>query len=107
MQQMMKRMGIQQQEIDAEEVIIKCSDKIIRIINPSVQKVNMMGQKSYQISGEEKIEEYKKDTSEIEISEDDVSVVIEQTNCQKNVAIEALKQTKGDIAQAIILIKDK
>lgn len=62
-------MGIQQEDIDAEEVIIKCSDKTIIIKNPSVQKVNMMGQKNYQISGEEHIESI---DSAPEISEDDI-----------------------------------
>jgi nascent polypeptide-associated complex subunit alpha len=40
---MMKRMGIQQQEIEATEVIIKTPEKTIIITNPSVSKVNMMG----------------------------------------------------------------
>lgn len=108
MQQMMRRMGIQQQDVDAEEVIIKCSDKIIRIINPSVQKVNMMGQKTYQVSGEEKIEQFKENKNVLsEISDEDIQTVMEQTNCSKEAAIDILKQTNGDIAQAILLIKEK
>ena len=51
--QMMKRMGIQQQDIPATEVIIRTSEKEIILHNPSVAKVNMMGQKTYQISGDE------------------------------------------------------
>ncbi len=43
MQQMMRKMGIQQQEIDATEVIIKTADKEIVITEPNVSKVNMMG----------------------------------------------------------------
>ena len=52
MQQMMKQLGIQQVEIPATEVIIKTKDKTITITNPSVSKVNMMGQENFQISGE-------------------------------------------------------
>ena len=40
-QQMMKRMGIPQQEIDATEVIIRTAEKEIVIKDPSVSKVNM------------------------------------------------------------------
>ena len=46
----MKKMGIQQQEIEASEVIIRCADKNIVIENPQVSKVVMMGQEMFQIS---------------------------------------------------------
>jgi len=105
MQQMMRKMGIQQEDIDAEEVIIKCSDKIIRISNPSIQKVNMAGQKSFQISGDESVEELSSsDDSEIEISEDDLNTVMSQTSSTKDEAEQALKDTSGNIAEAILLL---
>ena len=66
MQQMMKRMGIQQVEIPATEVIIKTEDKEIVITEPSVSKVNMMGQETFQVSGQ--INEREK-TTEAEISD--------------------------------------
>lgn len=98
MQQMMKKMGVQQDDIDAEEVIIKCKDKNIIISNPSVQKVNMMGQKSYQISGEESEESLE------EHSEDDIQTVIDQAKCTEDEAKQALKDTEGNIAEAILLL---
>lgn len=101
MQQMMRKMGIQQEDIDAEEVIIKCSDKKIIIRNPSVQKINMMGQKSYQISGEESIES---SDSFPEISEEDIRTVMEQTSATEEEARQALKDTEGNIAEAILLL---
>ena len=52
MQQMMKKMGIQQQEIDALEVIIKTKDKQLVFSHPQVSRVNMMGQDTFQIIGE-------------------------------------------------------
>ena len=99
MQQMMKKMGIKQEDIDAEEVIIKCKDKRIIISNPSVQKVNMMGQKSYQISGEESEEPLDEVTAE-----DDVQTVIDQAGCTEEEAKQALKDTNGNIAEAILLL---
>jgi len=55
---MMRKMGIRQEEIDAELVIIKAHDKDFVIRNPQVSRVNMMGQETFQISGE--IEEAEK-----------------------------------------------
>jgi len=100
MQGMMKKMGITQQEIDAEVVIIKLTDgNEIRIINPSVQKINMMGQKNYQISGDEQIIER---DSTPNISEEDVETVAEQADVNKEKARQAIIKAKGDLAQAII-----
>ena len=99
MQQMMKKMGIQQEDVDAEEVIIKCKDKRIIISNPSVQRVNMMGQKNYQISGEESVEELDDATAA-----DDVQTVIDQAGCTEDEAKQALKDTEGNIAEAILLL---
>jgi nascent polypeptide-associated complex subunit alpha len=99
MQQMMKRMGIQQQEIDAEEVIIRTKDKEIVIKNPQVARVNMMGQKTYQIVGEEE-----ERAREIEISDEDIATVMEQANCDKKTALAAIKEHNGDLAKAIINI---
>ena len=44
--QMMKRMGIQQVEIPANQVIIRCDNKEIIIHNPQVSNVNLMGQQT-------------------------------------------------------------
>ena len=52
MNKMMQKMGIKQDEIEASEVIIKTPEKNLIIKNPSVTKVDMMGQKTFQIIGE-------------------------------------------------------
>ena len=100
MQQMMKRMGIQQAEIPATEVIIKTEDKEIIITEPSVSKVNMVGQETFQISGQ--VNERERATAEIEINEDDVKTVMEQANVDEEKAREALENSKGDLAKAIM-----
>ena len=102
MQQAMKKMGIQQTELDADEVIIKTKEKNIIIKNPSVSIVNMMGQKTYQISGNEEVQ-----GQEPEINDDDVQTVMEQTGATKEIALKMLKITKGDIAEAILNLKDE
>ncbi len=102
MRQAMKKLGMKQEEIEAEEVIIKCPDKTIIISNPSVSKVNMMGQTNYQVSGEEIIRE-----KEIEISEEDIKTVTEQTGCSRETAIETIKECNYDLAEAILKLSDK
>ncbi len=105
MQQMMRKMGIQQEDIDAEQVIIVCSDKKIVINNPSIQKVNMSGSKSYQISGNESIEPLDEPVEEIlELTEEDINTVMDQTKCSEQEAVKALEDTNGNIAEAIILL---
>ena len=102
MKQAMKRMGIKQQDIDAEQVIIRTSTKKIIINNPSVAKVNMMGQESFQISGEVSEESL---SSEPDISEEDIKTVAEQTGKTEEEAEKAIKEAKGDLAAAILSLK--
>ena len=104
MQKAMKRLGIKQEEIDAELVIIKTADKDLVIKNPHVSKVNMMGQETFQIVGD--VAEVDKDVS-TEINEDDLETVMEQTNCSKEQALEALEESKGNLAEAILRLQNK
>lgn len=99
---MMKQLGIQQQEIPATEVIIRTGDKDLLIRHPSVQKVNMMGQESFQISGE--IQEIKRSTMP-EISTEDIKTVMEQAGVDKKAALNALETAHGDLAEAIMELK--
>ena len=102
MQQMMRKMGIAQQEIDATEVIIKTPEKEIVINNPQVSKVNMMGQQTFQIVGE--IEE-RDISSEPEVNEDDIKTVMEQTGVSEEEAKEAIIKNDFDLARAIMELK--
>lgn len=99
MKQAMKKMGIQQDQIDAEQVIIRLVDKDIIIENPDVSKVNMMGQETYQIVGEAQIIER---DLEVEISEEDIDTVVEQTGVTREDAKQAIQESNGDLAEAIL-----
>ena len=102
MQQMMKKMGIQQQEIDAQEVIIKTKDKQLVFLNPQVSRVNMMGQNTFQVIGDP---EEKELSTTPEINDDDILTVMEQAKVSKKEAENALKESKGDLAKAIITLQ--
>lgn len=95
----MKKMGIQQEDILAKQVIIQLEDKEIVITEPSIQKVNMMGQYSYQISGQESIRSI---DSMPEITDEDIKTVMEQVNCSEEKAKKAIVDSKGDLAEAIL-----
>ncbi len=99
MQQMMKQLGIQQVDIPAIEVIIRTANKEIIITSPSVAKVNMMGQETFQISGE--IEERSLSVTP-DISEEDVQAVMDQAGVNETTARKAIEKHQGDLAEAIM-----
>ena len=98
MNAMMKQMGISQQELDAKRVIIECSDKNIIITNPSVTKVKMQGNTSFQIAGDVSEETIEEENN----TEKDIETIIEKTNCTKKEAEEALEKANGDLTEAIL-----
>ncbi len=98
-QGMMKKMGIAQVDINASRVIIECPDKKIIIDNPSVMKINMQGQQSFQISGEvseEGLESF---------SKEDVKLVVEKTKKSEAEVVKFLSENDGDIAKAILELR--
>lgn len=99
MEKMMRQMGIKTKQIESSLVTIETSDGKILITEPQVTEVDMQGQKTYQIAGSVKFE--------TGISEEDVKMVMEQANCSKEQATDALKQNNGDIAQAILSLQEQ
>lgn len=97
MQAMMKQMGLEQDEIQADKVIIEKTDgSRILIENPSVSKISMQGNESFQISGETREE-----SARPVISEEDVKTVMEKTGAPEDKARETLEKT-NDLAEAIL-----
>lgn len=100
MERMMKQMGMNVTNIDAEEVVIRTADKDIIIENPQVSKIKVMGQETFQITGGEISERAREDADE-----DDVDMVADQAGVSREEAREMLRETEGDIAQAIMKLK--
>ena len=96
MQAVMKQMGMSQTDIPSSRVIIEKEEggRIV-IDNPSVVKIKMQGQESFQITGDVSEE------NEEKFSENDIKVVMEKTNCSEEDAKKALEET-GDLADAIM-----
>lgn len=99
MKQMMKKLGIKQEEIEAEAVIIRGPQSYI-IHNPEITKINMMGQESLQVAG--RLEPYEEPAT----NEDDIQTIMDQSGCSKEAARKALEENKGDIAAAILSLKE-
>ena len=102
MKQAMKKLGMQQENIDAVAVIIRTRTEDIIIRDPDIQKVNMMGEISYQISGKE---EHRPLEIEVVISEEDIKTVMEQAKVNKETASVALKENNGELAAAILSLQ--
>jgi len=102
MKQAMKKMGVKQEELDVSEVIMKVDGGELVFTNPQVSKVNMMGQESFQVTGEP---EFREVDSTPDINEEDIKTVMEQAECDADTAKKILEETKGDIAEAILKIK--
>ena len=95
MQAMMKQLGLSQEEIIALRVIIEKENSRIIIENPSVTKIEMNGQESFQISGDIREE------SGFVISEEDIKTVREKTGASEKQARKVLEETR-DLADAIL-----
>jgi nascent polypeptide-associated complex subunit alpha len=99
MRRMLDRMGLDMKDLSSvEEVIIKTDTKEIFLKKPQV--VEMKGKDStiFQIFATE-IEESRSVPS---FKDEDVILVMQQANVSKDKAINALTETKGDMAQAIL-----
>ncbi|WP_094227143.1 nascent polypeptide-associated complex protein [Methanolobus psychrotolerans] len=96
--QMMKQMGINITDIDeVEQVIIRTASRDIVFNDANVSIMNAQGVDTYQIVGTP--EEVARD---VQIPDDDVRLVAEQTGVSEDKARDALKNANGDLAEAIL-----
>ncbi len=113
MQQMMKQMGIDVTEIDAEEVVIKTADEDLVFEAPQVTKMDAQGQETYQIVGspetvasadaaiEGDADEDAAADADGAVPDDDVQLVATRANVTEDEARAALEAADGDLAAAI------
>ena len=104
LKRIMDSMGIKSSEIDAQRVVIEGKDRDIIIENPQVTQIDAQGNTSFQVQGS--IKEI--DKVKIEISEDDIKMVMEKSGItDPDKARIALEESNGDIAAALINLKDE
>jgi len=106
---MMQKMGMQVDVIEGvTEVLIRTPTREIVIEEPAVTSVVVQGQKMYQVTGGSSHE--RTPTAEappLEIPEADAKLVAEQTGKSLDEAKTALKELGGDLAEAILRLKQK
>ncbi|MEF8906876.1 MAG: nascent polypeptide-associated complex protein [Haloarculaceae archaeon] len=116
MKQMMEQMGIDIEEIDAQEVVITTPDGKLVFTDAEVQKMDAQGQATYQVVGSPELREADaleadtgddtdgEDTEPADdagIPDDDVELVAQRTGASEDDAREALEATDGDLAAAV------
>jgi nascent polypeptide-associated complex subunit alpha len=128
MEQMMKQMGIDTEEIDATEIVIRTGDEELVFTDADVTKINAQGQQTYQIVGEPETRESGSDSGvggeagsdpaiedseersssgsavqpqNAEIPADDIEIVAMRTGASEDEARAALEDADGDLATAV------
>jgi nascent polypeptide-associated complex subunit alpha len=116
MKQMMEQMGIDIEEIDAQEVVITTPDGKLVFTDAEVQKMDAQGQETYQVVGSPELRESdaleadasgdadsegNEATDDAGIPDDDVELVAQRTGASEDAAREALEATGGDLAAAV------
>jgi nascent polypeptide-associated complex subunit alpha len=110
MKQMMEQMGIDIEDIDAEEVVIRTADEDLVFDDAEVQLMNAQGQQTYQVIGEPESRarsaedaggEADGESGDDGIPDEDVELVATRTGASQSDARAALEATDGDLAAAV------
>ncbi len=113
MKQAMRKMGISTEELtDVQEIIILTKTKEYVFKEAEVTVMTVQGQKTFQVVGEPEVRPRSLAIAkpgaaapvESGLPEEDITLVMEQTGASREAAIEALKATEGQPAEAILKI---
>ncbi len=124
MRRRMQQQGIEMDQINATRVIIESQEKTLVIDQPEVVLMKQMGQEIYQVIGEaeeyavgefrigekeegEAAEVVEESEAKPVITENDIMLVAAQAKVDKEEANAALIDSEGDIAKAILFLKNK
>jgi nascent polypeptide-associated complex subunit alpha len=97
---MLDKMGLEMKDMgNVEEVIIKTDTKELYLVKPQV--IEMKGKDStiFQVVASD-IEEKQREVPSFK--EEDIILVMQQANVSREKATQALTESKGDLAQAIL-----
>ena len=102
MRRMMDKMGLDMNEIpNVQEVIIKTDKKEIIVAKPSVTEMKAKDNSIFTITADS----YEEKELEVPIfSDDDIQLVCQQAGVDEDRARNALEESKGDLARAILLL---
>lgn len=106
----LKRMGLDVEELSGvEKVEFYLKDRRIVIESPQVVVIKSKNQTVFQVVGEAKEETTGKEQREavVAVNEEDVEFVASQAGVSKEEARRALIETRGDIAEAILRLRER
>jgi nascent polypeptide-associated complex subunit alpha len=112
MKQMMKQMGIDLEELDVEEVVIRTEDTELVFDDAQVTVMDAQGERTYQVVGDPEERPRGGDAGAVEagdadadgdggIPESDVGIVAQRAGVSEADARAALEAEDGDLAAAI------
>lgn len=105
MRRMMDKMGLNVNEIDdVQEVLIRTDKKEIVIEKPIVAEMKGQGNTMFTVTTEDEYSERELETQNF--SDEDVQLVCDETGVDEETAKNALAEADGDLARAILLLKD-
>lgn len=99
MAKMMKQLGMDMEELDAETVEIRVGDTKLVFDSPQVSKINAQGNEIFQLQGS-----YHEESVEEGPDEDDIELVMQKTGCSEDEAVEALEGSE-DVASAVMSLQ--
>lgn len=105
----MQRMGMSMDAMpDVQQVVFKTSTKEIVVEEPEVAILNLKGQKVFQVTGGKITEKALEAVEEkVVIPEEDIRLVADQTGKSVEEAKQALEESGGDLAKAILLLQTR
>jgi len=113
MRQAMKRLGIEQEQMDdVEEVVIRTATKEYVIRDPNVTAMTAQGQKIWTVVGEPIVRD-RSDAKKAEgtkgpaIPDEDVKLVAEKAGVSEEEARKTLEECDGEPAEAIIRLMSR
>lgn len=111
MKQMMEQMGIDVDELDVDEVVIRTGDEELVFDDADVTKMDARGQETYQVLGSPESRERSDGAdgsgdaadaaAEDGIPDADVEIVSQRAGVSEDEARDALEAVDGDLAAAI------
>lgn len=96
MSKMMKQMGIDMDELDADKVEVTIGDKKMVFDNPQISKIDAKGQEMFQLQGD-----YSEESLETGPDPEDIELVVDKTGASEEDAKEALQEA-DDVAGAVM-----
>lgn len=99
MSKMMKQMGMDMDEINADRVVVEVGDEKMVFSNPELSKISVQGQNIFQLQGD-----YSTEEAEEKVDEEDIELVVEKTGASREEAEKALEE-EDDVAGAVMSLQ--